>query len=219
LAGKTPFMHESPGKTMTPIEMLLRQNKSWAQEKKAVDPQYFTRLAKIQKPHSLWIGCSDSRIPADTITATEPGEIFIHRNIANLVVSTDFNLLSVLEYAVDILKVRQILICGHEQCGGIQAALSPPPESNFVYVGKWLKYIRDTHRLYQDEIDALPDEQARANKLAELSVKEQVKNLAETFIVRRAWERGQELPIYGLMYSLKEGTLRIVTEKTGLMDD
>lgn len=197
---------------MKRIDQLLAQNKAWAKERIAIDPQYFLRLSKTQKPHTLWIGCSDSRVSVNVITQTEPGEIFVHRNIANLVISTDFNLLSVLEYGVDVLKVGLIVLCGHENCGGIQAALRRPTTDEPVFVGTWIKSIRDVYRIHRDAIEALDTEEARVNRLSELSAKEQAHNLAQSFIVRRAWQRGQPLSIHGVMYSLLTGTLRSILE-------
>lgn len=194
------------------IDQLLLQNKAWAEERVALDPEYFLRLSKTQRPHTLWIGCSDSRVSVNVITETEPGEIFVHRNIANLVVSTDFNLLSVIEYAVDVLKVELIILCGHENCGGVEAVLTTPDSQELIFVGTWLRNIRDIYRLHRQEIDALDSEEDRVNRLSELSAREQAHNLAQSFIIQRAWRRGQPLTIHGMMYSLKTGTLRPIVE-------
>ena len=194
------------------IDQLFLQNKAWAEERAELDPEFFLRLSQTQQPHTLWIGCSDSRVSVNVITETEPGEIFVHRNIANLVVSTDFNLLSVIEYAVDVLQVEQIILCGHEGCGGIQTALTMPDSHELVFVGTWLRNIRDTYRLHRQEIDALENKEDRVNRLAELSAREQAHNLAQSFIIQRAWQRGQPLTIHGVMYSLKTGTLRPIVE-------
>lgn len=194
------------------IDQLLLQNKAWAKERAELDPEYFLRLSKTQQPHTLWIGCSDSRVSVNVITETEPGEIFVHRNIANLVVSTDFNLLSVIEYAVDVLKVELIILCGHESCGGVQSVLTMPDSHELVFVGTWLRSIRDIYRLHRQEIDALDSEEDRVNRLAELNAREQAHNLAQSFIIQRAWRRGQPLTIHGVMYSLKTGTLRPIVE-------
>ncbi len=194
------------------IDQLLLQNKAWAEERAALDPDFFLRLSQTQRPHTLWIGCSDSRVSVNVITETEPGEIFVHRNIANLVVSTDFNLLSVIEYAVDVLKVELIILCGHESCGGVQAALTMPDSHELIFVGTWLRNIRDIYRLHRQEIDILDSEEDRVNRLSELSAREQAHNLAQSFIIQRAWQRGQPLTIHGVMYSLKTGTLRPVAE-------
>ena len=194
------------------IDQLLLQNKAWAEERAELDPEFFLHLSKTQRPHTLWIGCSDSRVSVNVITETEPGEIFVHRNIANLVVSTDFNLLSVIEYAVDVLKVELIILCGHESCGGIQAALTMPDSHELVFVGTWLRNVRDIYRLHRQEIDSLATEEERVNCLSELSAREQAHNLAQSFIIQRAWRRGQALTIQGVMYSLKTGTLRPIVE-------
>jgi carbonic anhydrase len=194
------------------IDQLLLQNKAWAEERAELDPEFFLRLSRTQRPHTLWIGCSDSRVSVNIITETEPGEIFVHRNIANLVVSTDFNLLSVIEYAVDVLKVELIILCGHENCGGIQAALTMPDSHELVFVGTWLRNVRDIYRLHRQEIDALATEGERVNCLSELSAREQAHNLAQSFIIQRAWQRGQALTIQGVMYSLRTGKLRPIIE-------
>ena len=196
------------------INQLLLQNKAWAEERVGLDPAYFLRLVKTQQPHTLWVGCSDSRVSVNVITQTEPGEIFVHRNIANLVVSTDFNLLSIIEYAVDVLKIDLIILCGHENCGGIRTALTMPDSHELIFVGTWIRNIRDIYRLHRQEIDALDAEEARINRLAELSAREQAHNLAQSFIIQRAWQRGRPLTIYGLMYSLSQGTLRPIVEIT-----
>ena len=197
---------------MITIDDLLAQNKLWVGEKKAQDTEYFNKLSRAQEPHTLWIGCSDSRVSVNIITGTAPGEIFVHRNVANLIVNTDFNLLTVVEYAVDVLKVGQIVVCGHEQCGGIEAVLSQPDDFDFIFVGKWLKPIQDTYRIHKQEIDALDDMGQRVTRLAELNTLEQAHNLAQNYIVQRAWKKGSSLRIHGLMYCLREGTLRRVIE-------
>ena len=194
------------------IDQLLLQNKAWAEDRAELDPEFFVRLSKTQRPHTLWIGCSDSRVSVNVITETEPGEIFVHRNIANLVVSTDFNLLSVIEYAVDVLKVELIILCGHESCGGIKAALTMPDSHELIFVGTWLRNVRDIYRLHRQEIDSLATEEERVNCLSELSAREQAHNLAQSFIIQRAWQRGQALTIQGVMYSLRTGILRPIVE-------
>src|ERR1700734_2028854 len=156
---------------MTPIEKLLADNKAWAAEVTAADPEYFERLAQLQRPAFLWIGCSDSRVPADKITGTQPGEIFVHRNIANLVIHTDVNLLSVLDFAVNHLKVRHVIVCGHYGCGGIKAAMT---NHDFKQVlNMWLRNIKDVYRMYKTELDGIEDEEKRTDLLTELNVKEQ----------------------------------------------
>jgi carbonic anhydrase len=195
---------------MTPIEKLLRDNKVWAEEIKANDPAYFERLAHLQSPEFLWIGCSDSRVPADRITGTQPGEIFVHRNIANLVIHTDVNLLSVLDFAVSHLKVRHVIVCGHYGCGGIKAAMT---NHDYKYVlNMWLRNIKDVYRLYSQELDAIADEEKRADRLTELNVKEQVMHLAKTSIIQRAWKQEQRPRLHGWVYGLKDGLIKPVFE-------
>src|SRR5271167_1866129 len=172
---------------MTPIDKLLLENKAWASEVKADDPGYFERLAHLQTPEFLWIGCSDSRVPANEITGTQPGEIFVHRNIANMVVNTDVNLLSVLEYAVAHIKVKHVIVCGHYGCGGIKAAMTNHDYKQVLNM--WLRNIKDVYRLYRDELDAIEDIDMRADRLTELNVKEQLMHLAKTSIIQRAWKQ------------------------------
>src|ERR1043165_4141093 len=163
---------------MHSYEKLLLQNKAWATEKVSEDPKYFERLAHIQKPEFLWIGCSDSRVPADRITGTQPGEIFVHRNVANLVINTDVNLLSVVDFAVNHLKVKHIIVCGHYGCGGIKAAIT---KTDYKYVlNMWLRNIKDVYRIHRAELDGIKNEEEKTNRLVELNVQEQVQNLAKT---------------------------------------
>jgi carbonic anhydrase len=195
---------------MTPIEKLLLENKAWAQEIKSDDPQYFERLAHLQTPQFLWIGCSDSRVPADRITGTQPGEIFVHRNIANLVIHTDVNLLSVLDYAVNHLKVNHVIVCGHYGCGGVKAAMT---NHDFKYVlNMWLRNIKDVYRLYNDELEAIADIDKRADRLAELNVKEQLLHLAKTSIIQRAWKYDRRPHLHGWIYGLRDGLINTVFE-------
>jgi carbonic anhydrase len=195
---------------MTPIEKLLLENKAWAEEVKSDDPAYFERLAHLQTPQFLWIGCSDSRVPADRITGTQPGEIFVHRNIANLVIHTDVNLLSVLDYAVNHLKVNHVIVCGHYGCGGVKAAMT---NHDFKYVlNMWLRNIKDVYRLYNDELEAIPDMDQRADRLAELNVKEQLLHLAKTSIIQRAWKYDRRPHLHGWIYGLKDGLIKNVFE-------
>ena len=196
--------------TMHPYEKLLLENKAWAKEMLEDDPDYFSRLAHVQAPEFLWIGCSDSRVPANEITGTQPGEIFVHRNIANLVVHTDVNLLSVLQYAVDILQVKHIIVCGHYGCGGIKAAMTK--QSYAGVINKWLRNIKDVYRLYRNELDAIVDMEQRTDKLVELNVKEQVNNLAKTSIIQKAWQQNERPHIHGWVYGLKDGLLKSVFE-------
>src|SRR6476620_8649868 len=171
---------------MTAYQKLLLENKAWAKEKVEDDPEYFQRLAKLQTPEFLWIGCSDSRVPANEITGTQPGEIFVHRNVANLVINTDVNLLSVLDFAVNHLKVRHVIVCGHYVCGGIKAAST---KIDFKPVlNMWLRNIKDVYRLHRNELDGIKDEEKRCDRLTELNVQEQVANLAKTSIIQRAWK-------------------------------
>jgi carbonic anhydrase len=194
---------------MLSYEKLLLENKAWAKEQLETDPQFFKRLASQQAPEFLWIGCSDSRVPADKITGTDPGEIFVHRNIANLVVNTDINLLSVLQYAVEVLKVKHIIVCGHYGCGGIKAAMT---QHYFGIINHWIKNIKDIYRLHREEIDSLATEDERVNKLTELNVKEQVFNLAKTAIVQTAWKNERRPQLHGWVYGLSDGIIKPVCE-------
>jgi carbonic anhydrase len=199
---------------MFSYERLLQENKEWAAEKIAEDPDYFNRLSKIQTPEFLWIGCSDSRVPADRITGTQPGEIFVHRNVANMVIHTDVNLLSVLDFAVNHLKIRHIIVCGHYGCGGIKAAMT---NHDYKYVlNMWLRNIKDVMRLYREELESIKDEEKRSDRLVELNVKEQVMHLAKTSIIQRAWRKENRPDLHGWVYGLKDGIIKPVFEmKTG----
>ncbi|PWT73908.1 MAG: carbonic anhydrase [Bacteroidetes bacterium] len=193
---------------MYSIEKLLLENKGWAAGKTAEDPEYFERLAHLQTPEFLWIGCSDSRVPANEITGTQPGEIFVHRNIANLVIHTDVNLLSVLEFAVEHLKVKHVIVCGHYGCGGIKAATT---NHDFKQVlNMWLRNIKDVYRLYKEELDAIKDDEARVDRLTELNVREQVLHLAKTSIIQRAWQHDNRPELHGWVYGLKDGIIKPV---------
>ena len=195
---------------MKTYEKLLLENKAWAAEKVDEDPQYFDRLAHIQTPEFLWIGCSDSRVPANEITGTQPGEIFVHRNVANLVVHTDVNLLSVLEYAVVHLKVKHVIVCGHYGCGGVKAALT---NTDFKQVlNMWLRNIKDVYRLHRPELDNISNEDQRFDRLVELNVMEQVTHLAKTSIIQRAWKNEQRPDLHGWVYGLKDGIIKPVFE-------
>lgn len=194
---------------MTHYERLLLENKAWAREKIAEDPNFFERLANVQKPEFLWIGCSDSRVPPDQITQTQPGEIFIHRNIANMVVHTDLNLLSVLQYAVEVLNVKHIIVCGHYGCGGVKAALT---QHSLGIINKWLRNIKDVYRYHQAEIDAVATEEGRVNKLIELNIQEQVMNLAKTSIVQAAWKKNQRPTLHGWVYDLHDGIIKSLVD-------
>ena len=195
---------------MYSYEKLLLENKAWAAEKKAEDPEYFERLVHLQTPEFLWIGCSDSRVPANEITGTQPGEIFVHRNVANLVVNTDVNLLAVLDFAVSHLKVKHVIVCGHYGCGGIKAAAT---DKDFKPVlNMWLRNIKDVIRHHNTELKSISDEEARTNRLVELNVQEQVYNLAKTTIIQRCWKNEQRPDLHGWVYDLKDGIIKPVFE-------
>ena len=194
---------------MKQYEKLLLENKVWAAEKVMDNPDYFNRLSKLQTPDFLWIGCSDSRVPANEITGTQPGEIFVHRNIANMVVHTDLNLLSVLQYAVEVLKVKHIIVCGHYGCGGVKAAFS---NHSLGLIDKWLRNIKDVYRIHQDEINHIEGEEKKINRLVELNVQEQVMNLAKTSIIQNAWKHQQQPHLHGWVYGLDNGIINPVFE-------
>lgn len=189
---------------MNTYKDLLSGNKKWVAEKLRQDPQFFERLSKGQTPEVLWIGCSDSRVPANEITGTNPGDIFVHRNIANVVVHSDMNLLSVLDYAVNILKVKHVIVCGHYGCGGVKAAMT---NEQYGLVDNWLRHIKDVYRLHTGELDAIADEHARFNRFVELNVIEQVFDLSKTSIIQNAW-RSRDMPtIHGWVYDLATGII------------
>lgn len=192
---------------MKPFEKLLQENKQWAAEMVAKDADYFKRLVALQSPELLWIGCSDSRVPADKITGTQPGEIFVHRNVANLVVANDLNLLSVLQYAVEVLKVKHVIVCGHHNCGGIRAALQ---NVQLGLIDKWLLNIKNVHQKYKSQIDSLATEDEQVDLLTELNVKEQVLNLAQTSIIQKAWETNAAPDLHGWVYDLRDGIINPV---------
>jgi carbonic anhydrase len=186
-------------------ESLLQGNKTFVSRMLEEDPTYFETLANGQKPPILWIGCADSRVPANQITNTKPGEIFVHRNIANVIVHTDMNMLSVLDYAVNVLKVKHVIVTGHYGCGGVLAAMS---NNQFGIIDNWLRNIKDVYRLYAAELDAIEDEKQRGNRLVELNVIEGVEHLAQTSIVQNAWKNGQNLELHGWVYSLETGLIK-----------
>jgi carbonic anhydrase len=194
---------------MKPTEKLLLENKAWSSARVVDDPEFFHNLAKLQTPEFLWIGCSDSRVPANEITGTNPGEIFVHRNIANMVVHTDLNLLSVLEYAVVYLKVKHIIVCGHYGCGGVKAAMDT---HSYGMINKWLRNIKDVYRFHRDELSVIVDETKRTNRLVELNVMEQVMNLAKTSIVQKAWKTDNRPDLHGWVYGLEDGRLKSIYE-------
>jgi carbonic anhydrase len=187
-------------------EKLLLENKAWSDEVIKRDPDFFKHLAKEQKPEFLWIGCADSRVPADTIVNAQPGQIFVQRNIANQIITTDFNCLSVLQYAVDVLKVKHIIVCGHYGCGGVNAALQPQ-SSGLVITNKWLMHVKDVYRLHQDELDMSPDSQ-RLDRLIELNIIEQVYRLTHTSIVQASWKHGHKPTLHGWVYGLNDGLIK-----------
>ncbi|VXB72448.1 carbonic anhydrase [Flavobacterium sp. 9AF] len=181
---------------------IIENNKKWVEEKLKINPNYFARLAEGQQPPLLWIGCSDSRVPANEIIGAEPGEVFVHRNIANMVVHTDMNMLSVLDYAVNALKVEHVIVCGHYGCGGVKAAMG---NDSIGVIDNWIRHIKDVYRFHNEELDAITDENERFNRFVELNVKEQVIDLAKTSIVQSAWKNGQKLHIHGWVYGLNSG--------------
>ena len=186
-------------------KLLLEGNMKWVENTKKFNPDFFTKLSKSQKPDFLWIGCSDSRVPATEITNTLPGSIFVQRNIANMVVHTDSNLLSVVNYAVKVLKVKHIIVCGHYGCGGVLAAMS---NKNFGFLDNWLLHIKDSYRYHQEELDAIENEEERGERYVELNILEQVRNLAKVSFIQEEWENGDFPIIHGWVYSLKDGLIK-----------
>lgn len=195
---------------MKSYEKILLENKEWAAQMLASDPNFFQRMENVQTPEFLYIGCSDSRVPANQITSTKPGELFVHRNIANVVLHTDVNLLSVLEFAVVHLKVKHVIVCGHYGCGGVKAAMS---NHNFNQIlNMWLRAIKDVYRHHRIELDAIADEHKRADRLTELNVIEQVEKLAKTSIIQKAWADRQGPDLHGWVYGLKDGIINPLVE-------
>jgi len=190
---------------MPNIDKLLLENKAWAQDKLEENPDYFKKLAALQTPEYLWIGCSDSRVPANEVTGTAPGEIFVHRNIANMVVHTDINLLSVLTYAVDVLEVKHIIVCGHYGCGGVKAAMG---NDYLPLINNWLRNIKDVYKANRAEIQSIQGEEKQFDRLVELNVLEQVHHLAETNIVQGAWKKREMPLIHGWVYGLNNGIIK-----------
>jgi len=190
---------------MRTLKKLFDNNRAWAEKIRAQQPDFFDKLSHQQSPEYLWIGCSDSRLPPNDITGLLPGELFVHRNVANVVVHTDFNCLSVMEYAVVVLKIKHIIVCGHYGCGGVQAALR---NSELGLIDNWLRHIRDVYYKHETRLGQIADESQRWARLCELNVIEQVNNVSNTTVVRNAWKRGQELMLHGWIYSLKDGLLR-----------
>ena len=192
---------------MKDYRKLLLNNKAWASARLEVDEHYFDDLSKGQSPLFLWIGCADSRVPAEEITHADPGEIFVHRNVANMVVHTDMNLLSVLQYAVEVLKIKHIIICGHYNCGGVKAAMT---NKDFGLINKWLRNIKEVYEKHYDELHEIKDEQSRFNTLVELNVKEQIQNLAKTSIVQKAWKNSQLPHLHGWVFDIHKGEIKEV---------
>ncbi len=190
-------------------QKLLQKNKIWASEQVAEDPEYFQRLNKLQAPEILWIGCSDSRVPADRITGTQPGEIFVHRNISNLVVPTDLNLLSVLQFAVEVLHVKHIIVCGHHNCGGIAAAME---NKSHGLMDQWIWNIKNVYRIHREEIDKASTDEEKKHLLTEFNVIEQVLNLAKTSIIQNAWKSHHLPHLHGWVYDLRDGIIQPVFE-------
>ncbi|MEJ7607394.1 MAG: carbonate dehydratase [Bryobacteraceae bacterium] len=193
---------------MDSYKKLLLANQAWVKEKLQVHPDYFARHADHQKPEYMWIGCSDSRVPAEDVTGTEPGELFVHRNIANLVIHTDLNMLSVLQYAVEVLKVKHVIVCGHYHCGGITNAIT---NKDLGLINKWLRHIKDVYRFHERELNSIADPQARHDRLVEINVMEQVQNLAQTSIVQKAWATEKALCIHGWVYDLRSGGIKEIS--------
>ncbi len=190
---------------MESYKKLLLANKARVQEKLKIQPDYFARHADSQKPEFMWIGCSDSRVPAEDVVGTEPGELFVHRNVANLVVHTDFNMLSVLQYAVEVLKIKHVIVCGHYDCGGVRNAMT---NHDLGLINKWLHHLKDVYRLHQEELREISDDDARRDRLVEINVCEQVQNLAQTSIVQKAWAEENRPTLHGWVYDLRTGHLK-----------
>jgi carbonic anhydrase len=186
-------------------QKILQNNRNWVADKLKSDPDFFKRLSEGQSPPLLWIGCADSRVPANEITGTQPGEVFVHRNIANMVIHSDMNMLSVLDYAVNVLKVKHVIVCGHYECGGVKAAMG---NANIGLIDNWIRHIKDVYRFHYKELDAINDEGAKFDRFVELNVVEQVMDLAKTSIVQNAWSKNQDLWIHGWVYSVKNGLVK-----------
>jgi carbonic anhydrase len=186
-------------------QQLLLQNKSWVAQKNTEDPEFFNRLANIQTPKFLWIGCSDSRVPANEITGTNPGEIFVHRNIANMVVHTDMNMLSVLDYAVNVLEVEHVIVCGHYGCGGVRAAMG---NKQFGIIDNWIRHIKDVYRIYQQELETIVDTEQRERRFTELNVMEQVYDLSKTSIIQNSWKKNKHPLLHGWVYDIRNGLIK-----------
>ena len=186
-------------------KQIIENNKKWVESKLKVDPDYFKNLALGQKPPLLWIGCADSRVPANQIIGAQPGEVFVHRNIANMVIHSDMNMLSVLDYAVNVLKVEHVIVCGHYGCGGVKAAMG---NQSIGIIDNWIRHIKDIYRVHKRELDSISDETQRFDRFVELNVVEQVYDLAKTSIVQGAWSSGQNLTIHGWVYGVDSGIVK-----------
>lgn len=190
---------------MRTLKPLFDNNRVWADQMREKDASFFEKLAAAQRPDLLWIGCSDSRVPANQITGLAPGEVFVHRNIANVVVHTDMNCLSVLQFAVEVLEVKHVVVCGHYGCGGVRAAMEQRP---LGLIDNWLRHIKDVYATHREELDAIDDVEVRARRLCELNVSAQVANVCHTTVVQDAWRRGESLSVHGWIYALEDGLLR-----------
>ena len=200
---------------MKTLDQLLENNRRWAEQITSQDPAFFETLSQQQSPHYLWVGCSDSRVPANQIIGVSPGELFVHRNVANVVVHTDLNCLSVIQFAVDVLGVSNVIVCGHYGCGGVQAALD---DSRLGLIDNWLRHVQDVRQKHKALLDGVEESQ-RADKLCELNVIEQVTNVCQTTIVQGAWERGQDLAVHGWIYGLSDGIIRDLNVSTSNQDE
>ncbi len=188
-----------------PLSHLIKQNREWSESMRNEDPEFFTRLVGQQSPQYLWIGCADSRVPANEIVNLQPGELFVHRNVANVVVHTDLNCLSVLQYAVDVLKVKHVIVCGHYGCGGVRSAML---NQKLGLINNWLRHVQDVGQKYDTHLAKVIEEDLRADRLCELNVIEQVVNVSQTTVIEGAWERGQEISVHGWIYRLNDGRVR-----------
>jgi carbonic anhydrase len=199
---------------MKKYEQLLLQNRAWVEQKLQEDKDFFKRLANVQTPEFLWIGCADSRVPANEITGTNPGEVFVHRNIANMVVHTDMNMLSVLDYAVNVLEVNHVIVCGHYGCGGVRAAMG---NKQIGLIDNWIRHIKDVYRMHQDELDNITDKKAREDRFIELNVMEQVYDLGKTSIIQNAWQKRGGPYVHGWVYDVGNGIIKDL--KVSMNDD
>lgn len=190
---------------MEKYKQLLLQNQAWVEQRNQEDPVFFENLSKTQKPDFLWIGCSDSRVPANQITGTDPGEIFVHRNIANMVVHTDMSMLSVLDYAVNVLEVKHVIVCGHYGCGGVLAAMA---NKQIGLIDNWIRHIKDVYRMHQDELEAITDMKQRGDRLVEVNVMEQVYDLGKTSIIQNSWQKRGGPYVHGWVYELETGLIK-----------